>query len=47
MLSEVLDAGDPRNHFGGLDALVGEDVPRPTPGNGEVLRRVKAAGVGP
>src|ERR687898_3520282 len=35
------------HHFGGLDALVAEDVPRPTPGDGEVLLRVKAAGVGP
>jgi NADPH:quinone reductase-like Zn-dependent oxidoreductase len=35
------------HHFGGLDALVTEDVPRPIPGDGEVLLRVKAAGVGP
>lgn len=35
------------HQFGGLDALVVEDVPRPTPGDGEVLLRVKAAGVGP
>ena len=35
------------HQFGGLDALVYEDVPRPTPGEGEVLVRVKAAGVGP
>jgi NADPH:quinone reductase-like Zn-dependent oxidoreductase len=35
------------HHFGGLDSLVAEDVPRPTPGDGEVLLRVKAAGVGP
>jgi NADPH:quinone reductase-like Zn-dependent oxidoreductase len=35
------------HHFGGLDALVEEDVPRPAPGDGEVLLRVKAAGVGP
>jgi NADPH:quinone reductase-like Zn-dependent oxidoreductase len=33
--------------FGGIDSLVVEDVPRPTPGDGEVLLRVKAAGVGP
>jgi NADPH:quinone reductase-like Zn-dependent oxidoreductase len=33
--------------FGGIDSLVAEDVPRPTPGDGEVLLRVKAAGVGP
>jgi NADPH:quinone reductase-like Zn-dependent oxidoreductase len=35
------------HQFGGLDALVAEDVPRPVPGEGEVLLRVKAAGVGP
>jgi len=33
--------------FGGLDAMVYEDVPRPTPGPGQVLVRVAAAGVGP
>src|SRR3954471_7259433 len=33
--------------FGGLDSLVTEDVPRPVPGDGEVLLRVRAAGVGP
>jgi len=33
--------------FGGLDSLVEEDVPEPAPGDGEVLLRVKAAGVGP
>ena len=33
--------------FGGLDALVYEEVPRPQPGPGEVLVRVAAAGVGP
>lgn len=33
--------------FGDLDALVAEDVPTPDPGVGEVLIRVKAAGVGP
>src|SRR4029450_13163730 len=33
--------------FGGLDSLVEEDVPQPAPGDGEVLLRVKAAGVGP
>jgi NADPH:quinone reductase-like Zn-dependent oxidoreductase len=33
--------------FGGVDALVVEDVARPTPGDGEVLLRVGAAGVGP
>ena len=35
------------HQFGGLDSLVAEDVPRPAPGDGEVLLRVKAAGVGP
>ena len=35
------------HHFGDLDVLVVEDVPRPAPGEGEVLLRVKAAGVGP
>jgi len=35
------------HHFGDLDTLVAEDVPRPTPGSGEVLLHVKAAGVGP
>ena len=35
------------HHFGGLDSLVVEDVPRPTPGHGEVLLSVRAAGVGP
>ena len=34
------------HHFGGLNSLVAEDVPRPAPGDGEVLLRVKAAGVG-
>jgi len=35
------------HHFGDLDSLVVEDVPRPAPGDGEVLLQVKAAGVGP
>src|SRR5918995_1989499 len=35
------------HRFGGIDSLVVEDVPRPTPRDGEVLLRVKAAGVGP
>jgi len=35
------------HHFGDLDSLVVEDVPRPAPGEGEVLLQVKAAGVGP
>src|SRR5579871_1783114 len=33
--------------FGGPEVIVFEDVPRPTPGTGEVLVRVYAAGVGP
>src|SRR3954467_1073555 len=33
--------------FGGLDSLLTEDVPRPVPGDGEVLVRVAAAGIGP
>ena len=35
------------HQFGGVEALVAEDVPRPVPGEGEVLLCVKAAGVGP
>jgi NADPH:quinone reductase-like Zn-dependent oxidoreductase len=35
------------HHFGDIDSLVVDDVPRPAPGEGEVLLRVKAAGVGP
>jgi NADPH:quinone reductase-like Zn-dependent oxidoreductase len=35
------------HEFGGLDVLTAEDVPRPVPAEGEVLLRVKAAGVGP
>ena len=33
--------------FGGPEVILFEDVPRPTPGSGEVLVRVHAAGVGP
>jgi D-arabinose 1-dehydrogenase-like Zn-dependent alcohol dehydrogenase len=33
--------------FGGPEVILFEDVPRPTPGRGEVLVRVHAAGVGP
>ena len=33
--------------FGGPEVIVFEDIPRPTPGTGEVLLRVHAAGVGP
>jgi NADPH:quinone reductase-like Zn-dependent oxidoreductase len=35
------------HRFGAVDALVSDDVPQPVPGAGEVLLRVKAAGVGP
>jgi NADPH:quinone reductase-like Zn-dependent oxidoreductase len=35
------------HQFGGVESLIAEDVPRPDPGNGEILLRVKAAGVGP
>jgi NADPH:quinone reductase-like Zn-dependent oxidoreductase len=33
--------------FGGIDAMIHEDVPVPAPGPGQVLVRVAAAGVGP
>jgi len=33
--------------FGGIEAIVHEEVPRPVPEQGQVLVRVKAAGVGP
>jgi NADPH:quinone reductase-like Zn-dependent oxidoreductase len=35
------------HRFGGLEAIVYEEVPRPAPAMGQVLVRVKAAGVGP
>lgn len=35
------------HQFGGLDAIVCEEVPCPAPAKGQVLVRVKAAGVGP
>lgn len=35
------------HQFGDVDALVVEEIPRPTPGGNEVLIRVVAAGVGP
>jgi len=35
------------HRFGGLEAIVYEDVSRPAPAAGEVLIRVRAAGVGP
>ena len=33
--------------YGGVDVLQVEDVPRPVPGPGQVLVRVKAAGINP
>ena len=33
--------------YGGIDVLEVRDVPRPTPGAGEVLVEVKAAGINP
>jgi NADPH:quinone reductase-like Zn-dependent oxidoreductase len=35
------------HQFGGLEAIVYEEVPMPVPARGQVLVRVKAAGVGP
>jgi NADPH:quinone reductase-like Zn-dependent oxidoreductase len=35
------------DHYGGLEVLKVVDVPRPTPGPGQVLVRVKAAGINP
>jgi NADPH:quinone reductase-like Zn-dependent oxidoreductase len=35
------------DRYGGLDVLQVVDVPRPTPGSGQVLVRVKAAGINP
>lgn len=35
------------HRFGGFEAMVLEEVPRPVPAQGQVLVRVKAAGVGP
>jgi hypothetical protein len=35
------------HHFGPPDVIIFKDIPRPVPGSGEVLVRVKAAGVGP
>ena len=35
------------HQFGGVDSILYEDVPCPIPGKGQVLVRVKAAGVGP
>jgi NADPH:quinone reductase-like Zn-dependent oxidoreductase len=35
------------DHYGGVDVLKVVDVPRPTPGPGQVLVQVKAAGINP
>jgi NADPH:quinone reductase-like Zn-dependent oxidoreductase len=35
------------HQFGGVEAIIIEEIARPQPGNGEVLIRVGAAGVGP
>jgi NADPH:quinone reductase-like Zn-dependent oxidoreductase len=35
------------HRFGGLEVIVHEELPRPVPAQGQVLVRVKAAGVGP
>jgi NADPH:quinone reductase-like Zn-dependent oxidoreductase len=35
------------HQFGGLESIIYEEVSRPVPGGGQVLVRVKAAGVGP
>ncbi len=35
------------HRFGGIEAIMYEEVSRPTPSDGQVLVRVKAAGVGP
>jgi NADPH:quinone reductase-like Zn-dependent oxidoreductase len=35
------------NSYGGIDLLAIEDVPRPVPGEGQVLVQVKAAGINP
>jgi NADPH:quinone reductase-like Zn-dependent oxidoreductase len=35
------------DHYGGIDVLQVEEVDRPTPGTGQVLVRVKAAGINP
>jgi NADPH:quinone reductase-like Zn-dependent oxidoreductase len=35
------------DHYGGLDVLHIDELPLPVPGNGEVLVRVKAAGINP
>ena len=35
------------DHYGGLDVLHIDELPLPVPGNGEVLVKVKAAGINP
>ena len=35
------------HQFGGIEAIVVEKIPRPAPTQGQVLVKVKAAGVGP
>jgi NADPH:quinone reductase-like Zn-dependent oxidoreductase len=35
------------DHYGDIDVLEVRRVPRPSPGSGEVLVRVKAAGINP
>jgi NADPH:quinone reductase-like Zn-dependent oxidoreductase len=35
------------HRFGGVEVIVDEELPRPIPAQGQVLVRVKAAGVGP
>src|ERR1700728_1221953 len=35
------------DEFGGIDVLRVDEVPRPAPGSGQVLVRVKAAGINP
>jgi NADPH:quinone reductase-like Zn-dependent oxidoreductase len=35
------------HEFGGPEKIILEEVPKPTPGQGEVLVPVRAAGVGP
>src|SRR3974377_396896 len=46
-LMTVTIKGNHIHVFGGPEVILFEDVLRPTPGTGEVLVRVHAAGVGP